>query len=69
MEYTLDDEDSYGAGACLDSHGDSAALKRSKERRIDFVIERVKQWRRLFNGVPDQKDPSNLIRFSLEEAA
>jgi hypothetical protein len=29
----------------------------------------VKQWRRLFNGVPDSKDPNNLVRYSLEEAA
>jgi hypothetical protein len=28
-------------------------LRRSKERRIDFVIDKVKTWRRLFNGVPD----------------
>ena len=42
MEYTIESEDSNGTGAGLDGHGDSAALKRSKERRIDFVIERVK---------------------------
>ena len=44
MEYTVENEDSndVGAGLSLDDHGGSAALKRSKERRIDFVIERVK---------------------------
>ena len=44
------------------------ACKRSKERRIDFVIEKVKLWRRLFNGYADTKS-GNLIRYSLEEAA
>jgi hypothetical protein len=44
------------------------ACKRSKERRIDFVIEKVKTWRRLFNGTPD-KATGSLVRYSLEEAA
>lgn len=35
------------------SSGLGPVNKRSKERRIDFVIEKVKMWRRLFNGVPD----------------
>ena len=47
---------------------DEEACRRSKERRIDFVIEKVKMWRRFFNGVPD-KLTGNLVRYSLEEAA
>lgn len=42
--------------------------KRAKERRIDYVIEKVKTWRRLFKGVPD-KDTGDLVRYTLEEAA
>ncbi len=41
--------------------------RRAKERRIDFVIEKVKLWRKLYNGIPDKK--GNLIRHSLDEAA
>lgn len=51
-----------------ESHESEVACKRSKERRIDFVIEKVKLWRRLFNGYADTKT-GNLIRYSLEEAA
>ncbi len=47
---------------------DEEKYKRSKERRIDFVIEKVKLWRRLFNGVRDELT-GNLIRYSLEDAA
>ena len=47
---------------------DEEHYKRSKERRIDFVIDKVKTWRRLFNGVPDDLT-GNLIRYSLEDAA
>jgi hypothetical protein len=47
---------------------DEERYKRSKERRIDFVIDKVKTWRRLFNGVADDLT-GNLIRYSLEDAA
>ena len=32
------------------------------------MIEKVKTWRRYFNGVPDE-ETGNLIRYSLEDAA
>jgi len=51
-----------------DSHESEVACRRSKERRIDFVIEKVKLWRRLFNGYIDAKS-GKLIRYSLEESA
>lgn len=41
--------------------------KRSKERKINFIIEKVLLWRKLYNGFEDEK--GNLIKLTLEEAA
>ena len=43
------------------------ALQRNKERSIGFVIEKVTQWRKLYNGYYDENQ--ELKRMSLEEAA
>lgn len=40
--------------------------KRTKERSISDIIEKVSLWRKLYNGV--YRD-GNLIRYSLEDAA
>ena len=40
--------------------------KRTKERSIEEIIQKVSLWRRLYNGV--LKD-GNLVRYSLEDAA
>ena len=45
----------------------AAALgKRTKERSIADIIEKVSLWRKLYNGV--YRD-GNLVRYSLEDAA
>ena len=41
--------------------------KRSKERKINYIIEKVLLWRKLYNGFEDEK--GNLIKLTLEEAA
>lgn len=41
--------------------------KRSKERKIGYIIEKVFLWRKLYNGYRD--DDGNLIKLTLEEAA
>ena len=41
--------------------------KRTKERRIGFIIEKVNAWRRLYNGFYNEKGEH--IRYSLEQAA
>jgi hypothetical protein len=41
--------------------------KRSKERKINFIIEKVLLWRKLYNGFEDEK--GNTIKLTLEEAA
>ena len=43
------------------------ALQRNKERSIGFIIEKVSQWRKLYNGYEDEN--GELRRMSLEEAA
>jgi hypothetical protein len=41
--------------------------KRSKERKIGYIIEKVFLWRKLYNGFTDDK--GNLMKLTLEEAA
>lgn len=41
--------------------------KRTKERTIQDIIEKVSLWRKLYNGVQDPE--GNLLRYSLEDAA
>ena len=43
------------------------AQKRTKERKIGYIIEKVALWRKLYNGMPDQSGKN--VRYSLEEAA
>ena len=49
------------------NEGGNQVKKRTKERKIVEVIEKVSLWRKLYNGVQDGK--GNLLRFSLEDAA
>jgi hypothetical protein len=42
-------------------------MQRNKERSIGFIIEKVSQWRKLYNGFYDEKQ--ELKRMSLEDAA
>lgn len=41
--------------------------KRTKERKIEFIIEKVNAWRRLYNGF--YNDKGQYIRYSLDQAA
>ena len=41
--------------------------RRTKERNIGYIIEKVSQWRKLYNGYRDENH--QLRRMSLEEAA
>jgi len=41
--------------------------KRSKERKIGYIIEKVFLWRKLYNGFENEK--GNMERLTLEEAA
>jgi len=42
--------------------------KRTKERKIGEILEKVLQWRRLYNGTTDAKT-GQVVKMSLEEAA
>ncbi len=44
----------------------AANIKRTKERSISDIIEKVSLWRKLYNGVYRE---GNLVRYSLEDAA
>lgn len=41
--------------------------RRTKERKIGFIIEKVALWRKLYNGVVNENGET--VRYSLEEAA
>lgn len=41
--------------------------RRTKERKIGFIIEKVSKWRKLYNGVPSAKGET--VKVTLEEAA
>lgn len=41
--------------------------RRTKERKIGYIIEKVARWRNLYNGIQNSK--GNTIRMTLEEAA
>lgn len=43
------------------------ANRRTKERKISFVIEKVSMWRKLYNGIQDNS--GKIVRYSLEDAA
>jgi hypothetical protein len=40
--------------------------RRTKERKISFVIEKVSLWRKLYNGI---QEGNKIMRYSLEDAA
>lgn len=50
-----------------DSKDSARGSKRTKERKIGFIIEKVARWRNLYNGV--QNSRGETIRLTLEEAA
>ena len=41
--------------------------RRTKERKIGFIIEKVSMWRKLYNGITNSD--GNTVRYSLEDAA
>ena len=41
--------------------------KRTKERKIEVIVDKVNTWRQLYNGYRDHK--GKLVKLSLEEAA
>jgi hypothetical protein len=45
----------------------SKANRRTKERKISFVIEKVSMWRKLYNGIQDEG--GKIVRYSLDDAA
>mmetsp|Transcript_7750 Transcript_7750/g.7604 ORF Transcript_7750/g.7604 Transcript_7750/m.7604 type:complete len:275 (-) Transcript_7750:29-853(-) len=72
--YTRDYESSKSAqseqGAEEENDSDSGVRgnsKRTKERKVGVIIEKVAQWRNLYNGVPNSN--GEIVRLTLEEAA
>ena len=57
----LNNEDSVG-----ETGNGKTSTKRTKERTIDDIIQKVSLWRKLYNGVLQN---GKLVRCTLEEAA
>lgn len=56
-----------GEGSNMEIWNSAKANRRTKERKISFVIEKVSMWRKLYNGIQDQN--GKIVRYSLEDAA
>lgn len=62
-----DTEANIDTGRASEMNKADSAVQRNKERSIGFIIEKVSQWRKLYNGFYDEKQ--ELKRMSLEDAA
>lgn len=49
-----------------DDNETGGKTKRTKERSIEDIIQKVSLWRRLYNGVSRE---DKIVRYTLEEAA
>lgn len=59
QSYALDDDD--------DASDRGKSGKRTKERKIGYIIEKVARWRSLYNGIQNARGET--VRLTLEEAA
>jgi hypothetical protein len=50
-----------------EQHRPSKSSRRTKERKIGYIIEKVSKWRKLYNGV--QNTSGETIKLTLEDAA
>mmetsp|Transcript_14893 Transcript_14893/g.27527 ORF Transcript_14893/g.27527 Transcript_14893/m.27527 type:complete len:298 (+) Transcript_14893:1345-2238(+) len=50
-----------------EQHRTTKVSRRTKERKIGYIIEKVSKWRKLYNGV--QNSAGEIIKLTLEEAA
>ncbi|CAG9315074.1 unnamed protein product [Blepharisma stoltei] len=50
-----------------EASNDQKSSRRTKERKIGYIIEKVSKWRKLYNGTPNTK--GELQKMTLEEAA
>ena len=69
MSTTLEDEEENKkqSGATSQDEENTVDVRRTKERQIRFVVERVSLWRKLYNGV--DMGNGETVRYSLEDSA
>lgn len=67
MSHDPDDDGSNQDGNNIEIWSSTKANRRTKERKISFVIEKVSMWRKLYNGIQDNQ--GKIVRYSLEDAA
>lgn len=67
MKSSNDSKGGGGGGRERCSSNQVQKVKRTKERRIGEVVEKVSLWRRLYNGFSDHQ--GNIIKLTLEDAA
>jgi hypothetical protein len=57
----------YADSAAVNGDRQGKASRRTKERKIGFIVEKVARWRNLYNGISTGRGES--VRMTLEEAA
>jgi hypothetical protein len=67
MPQDVGDDTSNQDGNNIEIWSSTKANRRTKERKISFVIEKVSMWRKLYNGIQD--NTGKIVRYSLEDAA
>ena len=55
------DDEAKGDGNTLEIWSSAKANRRTKERKISFVIEKVSMWRKLYNGIQDNQ--GKIVRY------
>ncbi|CAG9312445.1 unnamed protein product [Blepharisma stoltei] len=50
-----------------DNFNNHSASRRTKERKIGYIIDKVSKWRRLYNGITDEN--GDFVKMTLENAA
>lgn len=50
-----------------EQHRAAKASRRTKERKIGYIIEKVSKWRKLYNGI--ENSSGEIVKLTLEEAA
>ena len=56
-----------GKGKEIDGSTSPKSGRRTKERKIGYIIEKVSLWRKLYNGVADGH--GTIVKYSLEDSA
>lgn len=61
MDNDSQEKGSNNDGSNMEIWSSAKANRRTKERKISFVIEKVSMWRKLYNGIQDSQN--KIVRY------